>query len=326
MFDYVKEVVVLALTAVGSFGIGLCLSRKMAAGQNHANFEGFVQNINEGCYRSSLEGKQLFGNNALVRLNGYNSEAEFLAAVGDIATEWYVEPDRREQFKILLEENGYVENFVSEIYRHKTRERIWISENARVVCDDSGRPMYYEGTIREHTETMKRLQMQELHTRLADQIPGVLFKAKQVRGEAFEVPYVSSGSQEMFGISSKEIEKDASSVADIVHVDDLEDLVIAAQRSAKAMEPLNHQFRISPKNGPHIWVEVSATPLRARKRTTLWYGVILDITAKKTAELKVLDLAGLQQSEPSPKRPTRAPDDLVASQTGSKQTARAQCG
>jgi signal transduction histidine kinase len=52
----------------------------------------------------------------------------------------------------LLNEEGQVENFESEIYRHKTRERIWVSENARLVRDGAGRPLFYEGTVRDITE------------------------------------------------------------------------------------------------------------------------------------------------------------------------------
>ena len=74
-----------------------------------------------------------------------------LRSVDDIATEWYVEPGRRAEFMAILERHGRVENFVSEIYRHKTRERIWISENARLVRDPRGKPLFYEGTIRDIT-------------------------------------------------------------------------------------------------------------------------------------------------------------------------------
>ena len=56
-----------------------------------------------GAYRSSPDGVQLRANPALVRLNGYSSEAEMLGSVKDIGTEWYVDPTRRAQFKALLE-------------------------------------------------------------------------------------------------------------------------------------------------------------------------------------------------------------------------------
>jgi len=109
------------------------------------------ENAAEGIYRSSPEGKQLRANPALVRLNGYDTEAKLLAGVDDIARESYVDPARRDEFKRLLREHGRIHNFESEIYRHKTRERIWISENAWEVRDAQGRLLYYEGTVRDIT-------------------------------------------------------------------------------------------------------------------------------------------------------------------------------
>jgi PAS domain S-box-containing protein len=111
-----------------------------------------------GIYRSSLDGRQLRANPALVRMNGYETEAEMLAAIGDIAAEWYVKPTRRAEFAQLLAERGRVEDFVSEVYRHRTRERIWITESARLVSDAAGRPLYYEGTVQDISEQVRARQ------------------------------------------------------------------------------------------------------------------------------------------------------------------------
>ncbi len=118
-------------------------------------------NVPLGIYRSSLEGRQLRANPALVQLNGYTNEAEMLAAVNDIAAEWYVDPNRRAEFKRVLEEQGSVNHFESEIYRHKTRERIWISESAILVRDSEGSPLYYQGTVQDVTERKKIERQQE---------------------------------------------------------------------------------------------------------------------------------------------------------------------
>ncbi len=123
--------------------------RALAAAER--DYRSIFDNAIDGIYQSSPSGRQLRANPALVRLNGYDSEEEMLRSVDDIATEWYVEPGRRAEFMAILERDGRVENFVSEIYRHKTRERIWISENARLVRDPRGRPLFYEGTIRDIT-------------------------------------------------------------------------------------------------------------------------------------------------------------------------------
>ena len=104
-----------------------------------------IENLTEGIYRSSIDGRQLHANRALVRLNGFETEEQMLREVRDIAQDWYVDPARRDEFRRALRENGKVENFISEIYRYKTRERIWITESARLVHDDkTGKPLYYE--------------------------------------------------------------------------------------------------------------------------------------------------------------------------------------
>jgi PAS domain S-box-containing protein len=116
-----------------------------------AEYRHIFENASVGIYRSSPDGRQLRANPALVRLNGYSSEAEMLAGVNNIATEWYVDAGRRDEFKRQLAEAGRVSNFESEVFRHKSRERIWISENAWPVRDAEGRILHYEGTVEDIT-------------------------------------------------------------------------------------------------------------------------------------------------------------------------------
>jgi len=123
-----------------------------------ANYRSMFENASHGIYRSSREGKQLRANPALVALNGYDSEEALLAAVNDIAQEWYVEPGRRDEFIRRVERDGRVLDFESEVYRHKTRERIWVSESAWVVRGQDGRVLYYEGMIEDIT-ARKRVEL-----------------------------------------------------------------------------------------------------------------------------------------------------------------------
>jgi PAS domain S-box-containing protein len=126
---------------------------------NGVDFSTLFDLLPIGAYRSSPQGRQLRANAALVRLNGYPNEAEMLAAVNDIATEWYVDPGQRTEFRRRIESEGVVIDFVSEIYRHKTRERIWIRENAHVVRDTAGQVLFYEGTVQDIT-TERRIHLE----------------------------------------------------------------------------------------------------------------------------------------------------------------------
>src|SRR5262245_58677944 len=81
-----------------------------AARAAEAEYRSIFENATEGIYRSSIDGHQIRANPALVKLNGYSSEAEQIASVNDIATEWYVDPQRRDEFKRLLEKHERVTN------------------------------------------------------------------------------------------------------------------------------------------------------------------------------------------------------------------------
>ena len=117
----------------------------------HDNFATLFAFLPIGAYRSLPNGEQLRANPALARLNGFADEAEQLAAVQNIAGSWYVQPSRRDEFKALLESQGHVLGLESEVFRYKSRERIWVSENAHVVRGANGQVLYYEGTVEEIT-------------------------------------------------------------------------------------------------------------------------------------------------------------------------------
>lgn len=126
-----------------------------AAAAAATDYRSLFENTAVGIYRSSLDGRQLRANPAYVRMNGYRTEAEMIANMRDIARQWYVAPGRREEFVRRVHEHGVVTDFISEVYRHRTGERMWVSETGWLVRGADGTPIYYEGTIIDATERMR---------------------------------------------------------------------------------------------------------------------------------------------------------------------------
>ncbi|MCZ8375695.1 MAG: EAL domain-containing protein [Beijerinckiaceae bacterium] len=144
-------------------------AREEAIARVHEEYRSLFENSTVGIFRSTLDGRQLRANPALVRMNGYESEDEMLTAVNDIAREWYVDPRRREEFTEIMERDGRTTDFVSEVFRHKTRERIWVSEASWLVRDRHGKPAYYEGMVIDATERM-RTEAEIAHLALHDML------------------------------------------------------------------------------------------------------------------------------------------------------------
>ncbi len=73
-----------------------------------------------------------------------------MADLTDIARQVYVEEADRERFKQAMHHDIEVRDFEARVYR-KDGSIIWITENARVVRDEHGKTLYYEGTVEDIT-------------------------------------------------------------------------------------------------------------------------------------------------------------------------------
>lgn len=146
-----------------------------------SEFRSLFQHSLAGIYRSSLDGKNILANPALARLAGFESDADMIRARQFHAYEWYVEPNRRQEFHDLLWRDGRVTDFVSEIYRADTREKAWVSESAWIVRDEKGEPLYYEGMVLDATDRKKaesKIQHLALHDVLTNLPNRTLFLEK----------------------------------------------------------------------------------------------------------------------------------------------------
>lgn len=236
--------------------IGAVLEREQteqALRDAEEEYRTLYENVPIGIYRSSIEGLQVRANPALAALNGYESEAEQVFQVNDIAKEWYVDPLRREAFKQAVEEQGRISNFESEIYRHKTRERIWISESAILVRDEVGNPLYYEGTVQDITER-KRVEeaLQRSRTQFkmiveASPIPTIItrFDGTPIFVNDLFAKSLGFTTDEILALPNLELYYDRG----------LGETVMIA--IAQHGELLNHELRAQNADGQPIWVLAS---------------------------------------------------------------------
>ncbi|NRF69295.1 PAS domain-containing protein [Aquincola sp. S2] len=250
-----------------------------------------------GAYRSTPQGTMLRANAALVRFNGYANERELLAACRDVATEAYVDPQQRARFVERLERDGQVTGFVSEMLRHRTRERVWVSENAHIVRDGAGQVLYYEGTIEEITDRVRAqaaLQRSEAHLRLiTEHLPGVVYRVRTTPSGRRMFEFVSEGVRSLFGLEPQQLMADGSLIEAFRHPDDRERIAEAIASSVRSAKPLTIEFRIvvpgdgAPGNDAARtkWLQVTSAPVISDEAGSVRIGVMIDITQSKQAEV-----------------------------------------
>jgi PAS domain S-box-containing protein len=132
-------------------GIGTWIVLKIrvyaaATEQAEEKYRSIFENSVTGICQTSPDGRFLSANPGLAKIYGYDSVATLMETVTDIDRQIFVLPERREELLRLLEVQGAVANFESEVYR-QDGTTIWTVENIQCVRDPSGNLRYYESTV-----------------------------------------------------------------------------------------------------------------------------------------------------------------------------------
>gem|GEM_PF-5490011 len=101
-----------------------------------------------GLYRTTPDGRILFASPELIKMLGYGSFEE-LKQINLQNSDF--EKLGRKEFKLMLEKQGEVRGFKSR-WQRKDGSFLNVRESARVICDEHGAPVYYDGIVEDITE------------------------------------------------------------------------------------------------------------------------------------------------------------------------------
>lgn len=119
---------------------------------------------------------------------------------------------------------------------------------------------------------------------LAAQVPGVVYQYRLYPDGSSSFPYSSPGMWDIYEVSPEEVNEDASAVFTRIHPDDYDYIVETITESAKNQTNYESEFRvILPKQGLR-WRYCNAKPQLLEDGSTLWHGIITDVTERKLAE------------------------------------------
>jgi PAS domain S-box-containing protein len=242
------------------------------------------ENAMEGIYQSTPDGRFVTANPALARMFGYKSPAELLSSVTDIERQLYVKSEGRREFQRVLHEMGVARRFESNIRRTDGTE-MWISENARAVCDENGQLLYYEGLVEDITER-KRAEQQlsrerELMNALMEYTPDhIYFKDTESR-----FLRVSRAMAKWLGLDepAQAIGKTDFDFFDLEYAEPARTDELKIMETGEPMVGIEER-EVWP-DGRVTWVSTTKVPLRDQKGQSIGtFGTSRNITERKRAE------------------------------------------
>ncbi|GEM_PF-1406311 len=118
-------------------------------------YRDIVENAIEGFFQTTTDGRVISVNPAMVKMMGYDSEDDLLLSVSDISHQFYANPDERKACVRILNRDGKVIGFETQM-QQKDNTLIMVSLSARTVRDEQGHILYYEGSLTDITERIRR--------------------------------------------------------------------------------------------------------------------------------------------------------------------------
>ncbi|HWQ66552.1 MAG TPA: PAS domain-containing protein [Methanospirillum sp.] len=115
-----------------------------------ALFEDSIQ----GIFQADLDGTLLKINPAFAKIFGFDTLEEMRTTFNNTYGQIYASTDERDLISHILKQKDEIRGFESE-RQCRDGSPVWISMNIRIVLDDYGHALYYEGTIEDNTGRKK---------------------------------------------------------------------------------------------------------------------------------------------------------------------------
>ncbi|MEQ6885794.1 GAF domain-containing protein [Salicola sp. Rm-C-2C1-2] len=120
--------------------------------------------------------------------------------------------------------------------------------------------------------------------KLLRQIPGAIYQFRRWPDGTVVFPFVSSGIENLYGITPKQAMADAQALFARTHPDDLPAVAASIQHSFETLEPWHQAFRVGGDSQDHRWIQGTSIPEQLSDGSVLWHGFLGDITERKQLE------------------------------------------
>jgi PAS domain S-box-containing protein len=223
---------------------------------------------------------------------GYSSADEMISCCNDIGHQVYVDPNRREEFKFLMENLGHVTNFECENYR-KDGSTFWVSMSA-IAIREGDKVVRYEGMIQDTSDSKK---MENALREAEQKYRGIFDKA--IFGIFQSSPdgcLVGVNQSLAFTLGYNSPEEMIASITDITR-----HFFVNPKRGVEFMLIMdkvggvkNFECEVFCKDGSKIWLTMSIRAIRQNGVIIRYEGMCEDITERKQLREQLLQAQKLE--------------------------------
>ncbi|NOT05403.1 MAG: PAS domain S-box protein [Anaerolineales bacterium] len=244
-------------------------------------FRTIIKTTMDGFWITDAQGRFVDVNDAYCHLIGYGREELLKMSIQDI--EAAEKPAETLQHIQKVAAVGH-DRFETK-HRCKDGRLIDIEVSVNFHQALGGRFYVFLRDITERRQAEDALQKSHnMIVKLTAQVPGVVYQYRLYPDGRSSFPFASPGMNDIYEVTPEEVQEDATPVFGRLHPDDNEDVVTSILESARTLQPFHCEFRVVlPRQGLR-WRLSDALPERMEDGSTLWYGIISDITERKQAE------------------------------------------
>src|SRR5688500_17242889 len=245
---------------------GISIERRFAENalrESEARYRRLFDNVMEGVYSSTSDGRFLSVNPALARMVGYSTPAELLALSPQVM---YHEQTERASIIAALEKDGEVRNAEFQL-RRVDGTILTVIENARAVRDNSGQLVGYEGTISDISER-KRAETAVFEEKEKAQVTLQSIGDAVITTDASGcIEYLNAVAETLTGWESREAKgkrlREVFNILNEATREPLEDPVTRSLREGRVIGVADQTVLVN-RRGQEIAIQDSAAPIRDR--------------------------------------------------------------
>ena len=185
---------------------------------------------------------------------------------------------------------------VTEEYRmrHADGHWVWVQDTSRPVFDEHGELSFFQGFLVDvstrHAAEERLREAEERFRVLVERMPAMVYTEGLRSGstEPAEIDYVSEHAVDMLGYPASFWPGSPERWRDVIHPDDVDDVLAAGARSNAAGTPFSMDYRMIAADGHTVWVHEESVLIRgADDAPAYWQGIILDVSERVEATERI---------------------------------------